>query len=143
MHERFRTLEGLQVRQTADRSLRYFVYGSGPEVLLLVNAFGLTMDFWPKMARALREDFTMMVLDKPGSLQDETRIPRTYYSTESSVEDYISAAAGVLAYEQVSRCHVVSWCSGAKFAMELAHASPELVRSLSFITPSFAGVEGF
>jgi pimeloyl-ACP methyl ester carboxylesterase len=141
MQQPFAALPGLKVKQTAQPALRYFSYGTGPDALLIVNAFGLSLDFWQVLAGSLQDRFTLFALDKRDAADDETCISRTYYSADNYADDYVADVAEVLRSAGIDRCHVVSWCSGAKLAIELADAIPGSIRSLSLIAPSFAGIE--
>lgn len=139
MRQRFTALSGMQRHQLDGSGMYYYRYGNGADVLLLINAFGLSLDFWQMLAATLGTDCKLIALDKT----DAAGISQTSYSTENYAADYVAAAAAALRSENAARCHVASWCSGAKLAIELAHALRSSVRSLSLIAPSFAGMEGF
>lgn len=129
-----------QARQcrAGQATVHYLRCGSGPQVLLIVNAFGLPLDFWSGLAQGLSRHFTLLALtDAPDS---PVRLPMTSYASEQPVADYLAAIDAVLLQEQVTSCHVASWCSGAKLALELAAAWPARVRSLALLAPSFAGM---
>lgn len=125
-------------RLLAAGGTRYLRCGAGPVAVLLVNAFGLTPDFWGALAGSLSRRCTVLALDDDESLT----LPRTYYSTPDSLQRFVAGLHAVLDAQGLSSCHVVSWCSGAKFAIELARALPRRVESLSLLAPSFAGAQG-
>ncbi|HYD81463.1 MAG TPA: alpha/beta hydrolase [Paucimonas sp.] len=130
-------------RQVPERDgLRYFCHGGGSRVLLVVNAFGLSLDFWQMLTRAVAPRFKVLLVERSGAAQ-AGGIPTTYYSSKEYIQDYLADIRAVLDREEVRHCHVVSWCSGGKFALELAHAFKERILSLSLIAPSFAGIDGF
>ena len=108
---------------------------------MLVNAFGLPLDFWTMLTEALGSEFRVLVIDKPAAAPEA--VSDTYYAVPDYVPDYLAAVDAVLAHESVAACHVVSWCGGAKLALELARAFPRAVASLSLVTPSFAGMTGY
>jgi pimeloyl-ACP methyl ester carboxylesterase len=93
------------------------------------------------LACELGRDHRVVVLERPGAAHGA--IPATYYADTDYLAAWLADCRAVLAAEQIDSCHVASWCSGAKFALELAHACPGTVRSLSLLAPSFAGMEGF
>jgi pimeloyl-ACP methyl ester carboxylesterase len=142
MQRRFSALPGLLRKAVPERGLHYSTCGSGPEVLLIVNAFGLSLDFWQMLVGSLSTSFKIIALDRDEA-EDIGGISRTCYSGADYANAYVADVVAVLRAEEINRCHVASWCSGAKLAMELAHAIPVTVKSLSFIAPSFAGVDGF
>lgn len=143
MRRRFADLPGIELKQTPQASLQYFSGETGAKVLLIVNAFGLSLDFWQMLTGALRDRFKVIAIERLRAGDGETRVSPTYYSTDDYVGDYVADVRTVLSCEGVNRCHVVSWCGGSKLAIELAHALPDAVESLSFIAPSFAGMDGF
>lgn len=132
-----------QPLQLASRpGLRYYVHGTGSKVLLLVNAFGLTLDFWHMLVASLGAECRVIALDR-GAPDGAGEIPTTCYSAPDFLAAYLADCGAVLDAEGIDACHVASWCSGAKFALELAHAYPARILSLSLLAPSFAGVKGF
>ena len=130
--------------QTASRpGLRYYRYGTGSKVLLLVNAFGLPLDFWHLLASRLGTDCRVITLERAATAGGAGEIPTTCYSTPDFIAEYMADCGAVLDAEGIESCHVASWCSGAKLALELARAYPSRILSLSLLAPSFAGVKGF
>lgn len=136
---RFASLPGVQRRSAPDGQVHYLRAGHGPEALLLVNAFGLTLDVWHALARALLPRFTLLVIDDD---PPSPELPRVYYDRADSLPRFLHGVRAALAAEGLARCHVASWCSGGKFALELARALPDSIASLALFAPSFAGIEG-
>jgi pimeloyl-ACP methyl ester carboxylesterase len=143
MQRPFSEVPGITLKDTAKESLKYFSYGTGPQVLLIVNAFGMTLDFWQMLPPALGSDFKLIAIENQAHENSLATISETCYTPDDYVGGYLADVAAVMAAEGVEQYHVASWCSGAKLAMELVCASPASIKSLSFIAPSFAGVEGF
>jgi pimeloyl-ACP methyl ester carboxylesterase len=135
---RFHALRGLR-RRAATGGVHYLVCGNGPETLLLVNAFGLTLDVWHDLVQSLPERFTVLAIDDGAAPGPAPGVPRTCYATPDSLPRFTDAVRRVLQAQGRRSCHVASWCSGAKFAIELARALPGSIASLSLFSPSFAG----
>jgi pimeloyl-ACP methyl ester carboxylesterase len=133
---------GLQRRQTIDGQAHYLRCGEGDTAVLLVNAFGLSMDVWHDLVALLSPRFTVLVVDEDAPPIERGGVPRTTYASPDSLQRFERAARSILASEGRASCHVASWCSGAKFAIELARAWPEGIASLMLFAPSFAGAEG-
>jgi pimeloyl-ACP methyl ester carboxylesterase len=131
----------LQRRQTIDGHAHYLRCGDGSTALLLVNAFGLSLDIWHGAVASLSRRFTVLVVDEDAPPGERGSVPRTSYASPDSLQRFQRAARAILASEGRSSCHVASWCSGAKFAIELARNWPEGVASLMLFAPSFAGAD--
>jgi hypothetical protein len=135
-------LPGLLRKTAGDGRVRYLRCGSGPTALLLVNAFGLTLDVWHDLVQGLARDFTVLAIDRAAPEGAPASLATTYYGTPDSLDEYVVAVRTMLAAEGFASCHVASWCGGAKFAIELARALPQSIASLSLFSPSFAGAQG-
>jgi pimeloyl-ACP methyl ester carboxylesterase len=140
---KFVELPGLEKKSTHKESLQYFSYGTGSETILIVNAFGLSLDFWQMLISLLGNKFKIIAIEKIPAINCINPVSQTYYSVDNYAVDYISDISTVMAMEGIDHCHVLSWCGGAKLAMELTCAAPAMVKSLTLVTPSFAGMEGF
>lgn len=136
----FDSLPGLERVATARPGLHYRRLGTGATAVLLVNAFGLSMDFWSPLTARLGAAFTLLAPERAAA--QAGGIPQTYYGSDRPVEEFVDDVRAILAEAGVTRVHVLSWCGGVKLAMELAEALPEAVRSLGFVAPSFAGTGG-
>ena len=134
---RFETLPGL-VRRRTPEGIGYLRLGSGPQALVLLNAFGMSLDVWQALAAELRHDCTVLVVDDAAHLP-ASGLPSAYYDTSDAPARFEAALRAVLRAESLARCHLASWCAGAKYAIGLARHAPQLVASLLLLTPSFAG----
>ncbi|MFL6665324.1 MAG: alpha/beta fold hydrolase [Rhizobacter sp.] len=137
----FTRLPGLQWRQAGDDQVPYLRCGHADQALLLVNAFGLTLDVWHDLARRLSSQFRVLVIDEAVAAHDQRSLSPTYYDDADALPRYLAAVRAVLQAEGLAACHVAGWCSGAKYAIELARSMPESVASLSLFAPSFAGAQ--
>jgi pimeloyl-ACP methyl ester carboxylesterase len=141
---RFDALPGLVRACGADGRTRYLRCGDGADALLLVNAFGLPLDVWHELARRLAPAVRVLALDAvpaaDGAKEADAEVASDpYYAGADAQARFVAAVDAVLAAEGLARCHVASWCGGAKLALELAQSSPARVASLALLAPSFAG----
>jgi pimeloyl-ACP methyl ester carboxylesterase len=90
----------------------------------------------------LSRRFTVLVVDEDTPPGERGGVPRTTYASLDSLQRFERAVRAIMASERRASCHVASWCSGAKFAIELARNWPEGIASLMLFAPSFAGAEG-
>jgi pimeloyl-ACP methyl ester carboxylesterase len=134
---RFDALPGLERRLAADGRTRYLRCGVGPQALLLVNAFGLTLDVWHELARRMSSSLRVLVLDAASASGDVADDP--YYGVPEAPAAFAQAVRALLDAEGLASCHVASWCGGSKLALELARRLPGSVASLALLAPSFAG----
>ena len=133
----FDTLPGLE-RRRAPEGTSYLRLGSGPQALVLLNAFGMSLDVWQALAAELRHDCTVLVVDAAAHLP-ASGLPSAYYDTPDAPARFEAALRAVLQAEGLARCHLAGWCAGAKYAIGLARQAPQLVASLLLLAPSFAG----
>lgn len=104
--------------------LRYTALGHGELPVLVLGALGQPLTSWlPLLARLSLERRVMLWLPRPTD-------PSGRVLTFAQHCDELSAILGV---EQVRRCHVVGWCTGAKLAMRFCRLHPERVASVTWL----------
>jgi pimeloyl-ACP methyl ester carboxylesterase len=116
------------------RDLEYFRCGSGVP-LLVVNPYGIDPTIWQPVFDLLDERFESITWRCRGFVEEESAF-------RFKVTDHAEDAAEILKHAESEGVHVISWCGGAKVALELYASTPELVRSLTFVAPNFAPVKG-
>lgn len=134
----------LQSKQltSANGKLDYFTCGEGEKSLFIVNAFGLNLTFWSPLIALLSEQYKV-IFWQHRDRQNNAQLNNVYYDADNDIETFVADAKAIIDTESHGACHLLSWCSGPKLAMELAARHPELVDALTLLTPSFPGVSGF
>ncbi len=136
-HRRPTNFESIQMlEKKSDNGLNYIRVGSGTEVFVIVNAFGLSLDFWTDLVKSLNMQCTFLILNTDERQENTDRINNSYYMGEQYRETFVQQTLKMISLENINDCHLISWCSGAKLALEFAHAQPDHVKSLLLITPS-------
>lgn len=136
------SLPGMRLDSIDGAPLRVWRLGQGPQTVLLLNAFGLSMDVWCELALALSPHCSVLALEArdDAALQAQT-LSSTYYDSEDSWPHFLNSVRQLLATQATGPLHLLSWCGGAKFALDLARALPQEVASLCLVAPSYAGVD--
>lgn len=119
------------------RSIRYFTGGSGTEVILIINALGLTIRFWERALQLLMRSFTVVVW--------ETRCCELFSGGMEAVitiDEHVDDILDIIRHEQWTKCHLVSWCNGARIAVAAAARDQTFIASLIFLSPVFRGIDG-
>jgi len=119
----------------------YIKIGKGRKTLVFINAFGLSLDFWTELAESLCDQVTMLVLNIDKRQSAENHINVSYYRGKDYQTRFAKELNCVLDNENITRCHLVSWCSGSKLAIDFAFRFKNRVDSLVLISPSFANKE--
>lgn len=136
------SLPGMRLDAIEGAPLRVWRLGDGPQTVLLINAFGLSMDVWCELALALSPHCRVLALEArdDAALQAQA-LSSTYYDSEDAWPQFLQSVRQLLATQATGPLHLLSWCGGAKFALELARALPQDVASLCLVAPSYAGVD--
>lgn len=128
--------------RTLPSGVTYFASGTGRHATLVINAFGLSIDFWREFIRGADTKFKFIIIDRKQA-SSASSLMQGYYTSDDFMSTLIGDVKAVMDAEDVSALHIASWCAGGKLALELASALPGRIRSMTFITPSFAGMDGF
>lgn len=108
--------------------LRYFVAGESGPHLVCVNALGQDLLVFSRLVEQLARDYRVVAWKPRGTFEPEQPV--------TTLWDQVSDLRRILDAESVRDCALVSWCSGAKVAIELARRAPESARSSSPTAPS-------
>lgn len=103
--------------------------------LVLINAYGMPIEFWVPIGSALREQFRLISWESRyvPSLTDHFDTARC--GLDVQVEDL----RAVLDHFQVSRAHLLAWCSGAQVALEFSRQYPERVERRVLLNGTYCG----
>lgn len=128
--------------RTLPSGVTYYSSGTGSHAVLVINAFGLSIDFWREFIQLADTKFKFLIIDRKQA-SSASSLMQGYYISDDFMSTLITDVKAVMDEEDASAFHIASWCAGGKLALALASALPGRVRSITFIAPSFAGVEGF
>ncbi|MBN3723235.1 alpha/beta fold hydrolase [Burkholderia sp. Ac-20379] len=126
-------------RVTTASGQPYLRYRRGATPVLLLNAFGMPHDVWSRFAAALPDDHAVYLFDDADSGGGDAGFTRVYYATPDAPARFAHAVRELMANESLDSLHLVSWCGGVRYALELARTLPGRIASMSFLAPSFAG----
>lgn len=107
----------------AGREFHYLRSGSGP-VAVLLPAFPWSAGSLAPLARAMADEFTVVVMDLPGCGNAHA------LGGSPTLDDYADAVAGNLGALGIDRCHLYGAGTGAQVALELAMRHPERVANV-------------
>lgn len=116
-------------------SIYYEVAGSGAETLVMHHGNGNCLKDWYTLGyvEALKQDFTLVMLDSRGYGQSSKPHDTKEYSLKSKAEDTIA----VLDDAGVTMAHCLGASIGASMCFLLAKYYPERFKSYLFATPYF------
>jgi pimeloyl-ACP methyl ester carboxylesterase len=114
--------------------LTAYIAGSGPEVLMILNAPGMSMKFWTPAVGVLQAIYTVVGMEYRG-FPDSSR---ELTSDEADFSRIVADVRAVVRHFGLERLHVVSWCLGAKPAWEYYRRFPDEVTSLVSVGMAYA-----
>lgn len=128
---RLRTSDGCTLR----------VYESGNrrgEPLVLVNALGVAYEIFEPLRRALSERYRLLTWDSRGLPGEDGELSADQARFDCHVRDLERVAK----HYDLSRFHLLGYCTGADVALQAASVIPSRVLSLSLVSGAFIGREG-
>ena len=127
---------GYEERRAAN-GVRYLVRCAGARPLLLINACGMSLSLWSRLATDQSAPWRLIVPESPCTdlLQGGMR-------TADDVSADVGAIVAALDDAAIDRTDLLAWCSGARIAVEFAARFPERVRSLILVAPTLRGAAG-
>ena len=118
MRRLFADLDGIR--------MHYEVSGEG-ETVMLIGGFGVDTRFWEPTVAEL-EGFRVITYDNRG-------VGSTEYAGGFSIRDLAEDAASLLGFLGEGPVHVIGWSMGTQIAIELAAHHPEMVSTLTLVSP--------
>ncbi len=97
--------------------------------ILILNALGQRERLWRWIVLHLRDRHRLLLWNPPGTYDG----PSQPSGFETQVEGIIDA----LDHANVGRCHLVAWCTGAKFALRLHARAPGRFRSTTLLSGAY------
>lgn len=121
----------------AGPDVRYFDERSDAPPLVLVNACGMSFTLWSRLMQDKARPWRLIMPEIPG-----TDLVAGGMRAASDFHADSSAIAATLDHALVDRADLVTWCSGARIAIEFAARFPDRVRSLALVCPTLYGAAG-
>lgn len=106
--------------------------GRGPCVVL-VNAFGMPVEFWSPVAERLAKQYRVLTWETRGLPSFNANFDHTRCDVDAHVMDL----KAIMKYVDVSSVHLVGWCTGAFVALKAALRDDSMVRSLILLNGAY------
>jgi len=123
-----------EVLEIKGRTLRLLQLGEHPTRLLLIHGFGSGIDTWSAIQDRLAQQYSTLALDLPGhggSSKDLAGI--------DSFADLAALLQEVVQSRDYAPMHIVAHSMGVSVALALAARAPDLVKTLTLISPAGLG----
>jgi len=101
--------------------LPYYVAGTKGTPIVVLNALGQGLEYWYRLLDDLMEDHCVIIWEPRGIVA-----PPPPFELPQQVDDLDA----ILQHENLEACHLMSWCTGGKVAVEFHLRRPSMVRSM-------------
>ena len=101
--------------------LTYYVAGTIGVPIVVLNALGQGLEYWYRLLDNLMEDHRVIIWEPRGIVA-----PPPPFELPQQIDDLDA----VLQHENLQACHLMSWCTGGKVAVEFHFRRPSVVRSM-------------
>jgi pimeloyl-ACP methyl ester carboxylesterase len=120
--------------QVDGQKIIYNIYGKG-EPVMLVHGFGEKADVWKKQVDSLKENFTLIVPDLPGSGESAT-------VNDMSMEGMAGVLKSILDTESIRRCVMIGHSMGGYITLAFAEKYPGYLKAFGlFHSTAYADSE--
>jgi len=119
------------------QTLNYYVGGSGEDTIVVVNAFGQSLDYWTRLIANLVKSHRVIVWLPRGN---EDLRGGSFQANPMTV--HVEDIKTMLRQEEVDACEFVGWCTGPKLILQFQAKYPEYVSSMTFLNPTFKSIPG-
>ena len=127
------TSEQRVVRCEDGTELSYWMTGSAGPWVICVNAHGQDLLIFRGLVRELSNRHRVIAWKPRGTYEDRAA-PHTLW-------DQVADLTRILRQENITECLLITWCAGAKVAIELARKEPA-VRSMVLTNGTFTRIPG-
>jgi len=114
-------------------TLSYFVTESEKPPLVLINAFGMDLEFWGPTVNFFKDRFRIITWNLRG-LPDSARFRD---GVDVTIDAHVEDLDAVLRAEKIDRAVVMGWCAGPKIALEFYRRYAAKVRGLVLVTGKY------
>jgi len=119
------------------QTLNYYIGGAGENTVVIVNAFGQTLDYWTRVIANFVKSYRVIIWLPRGN---EDLRGGSFQSNPMTV--HVEDIKTMLKHEEVGVCEFVGWCTGPKLMIEFQAKHPEHVSSMTFLCPTFKSMPG-
>jgi pimeloyl-ACP methyl ester carboxylesterase len=114
--------------------IAYYMRGSGPPLVMIMGFRG-TMAAWdPLLLKTLEKNYTLILFDNRGAgLSSDTEQDLT------TIEQMAEDAVGLIQALGYPKAHILGWSMGARIALQIAIAHPEILNTLTLFSPNPGG----
>lgn len=131
------SLESRRMTTRRGAECHYFVGGQHARTLVLVNAFGQSLECWAPILPSLLALGRVVALT-PGSIDRAGAQPLTPAAISTHADDL----SDVLQHEAGAPCVFIGWCTGPKVILALQSVRPDLISHMIFLSGSFKNLDG-
>jgi pimeloyl-ACP methyl ester carboxylesterase/thioester reductase-like protein len=112
--------------------LNYYAGGSGRDTIVIINAYGQSINYWKKLIARLIEKYRVIVWVARGNEHETVGMSQFH-----PVAVHVNDLERLLANEGVEKCSFIGWCTGPKMILEYYNRHPEKVSTMTFLGPTF------
>jgi nucleoside-diphosphate-sugar epimerase/alpha-beta hydrolase superfamily lysophospholipase len=114
-------------------ALTYFKTVNEKPALVLINAFGMDLEFWGPTFRYFRDLFRIITWNLRG-LPDSERVVQ---GQDLSIPAHAKDLHRIMQAEGIENAILIGWCAGPKIALEFYRRFPKLVRALILVAGKY------
>ncbi len=125
----------------SDDGLPLSVFEAGEpksEALVLANAYGIPVNIWEPIARALQRDFRLVTWES----RHVPNLDHAFEPSRCGVANHTGDLRAVMDACGVERARLIGWCSGAQVVLRFASEQPQRVEAAALLSGSYRSFVG-
>jgi pimeloyl-ACP methyl ester carboxylesterase len=116
------------LRSARGGDLQYRVFGAAGPTLVVVNAIGMGLEYWPRFIDRLSPDHRIVLWPLRTTNPD---------GEVATLDDQVRDIGAVVDEVAEGPVHLMGWCSGPKLCLRYAATHPERVASMVFLAGTY------
>jgi pimeloyl-ACP methyl ester carboxylesterase len=130
----------MQLKSITSQSSKIFyrITGKGKPVVL-IHGFGEDGNIWDKQVEFLKDQFTLIIPDLPGSGKSSvlsSQLAARLPDGQVGIEDYAEVMNAILVEERIKQCSMIGHSMGGYITLAFAEKYPRLLSSFGLIHSS-------